>query len=283
MISDKNIRYRVIKDKIFFGMILTGSLVIIVPLFYILYYLISKGISSINWEFISSLPKPPGETGGGILNALVGTLILIALSSLLSVAPSITLGIYLAEQRKTRLSQAVRIGVDILQGVPSIVIGIIAYIWVVRPMGGFSAFSGGIALALMMIPIIAKSTEESLKLVPNKLKEASLALGVPYYKTVIKVILPTGFSGILSGILLSIARISGETAPLLFTAFGSPFMNADIFKPISNLPLLIFNYAGSPYPHWHDMAWGASFLLLMFVLFLNIIARIISRRWKVQF
>jgi phosphate transport system permease protein len=150
-------------------------------------------------------------------------------------------------------------------------------------MGGFSTLSGGIALALMMIPIIAKSTEESLKLVPNKLKEASLALGVPYYKTVIKVILPTGFSGILSGILLSIARISGETAPLLFTAFGSPFMNADIFKPISNLPLLIFNYAGSPYPHWHDMAWGASFLLLMFVLFLNIIARIISRRWKVQF
>jgi phosphate transport system permease protein len=150
-------------------------------------------------------------------------------------------------------------------------------------MGGFSTLSGGIALAIMMLPVIAKSTEESLKLVPHTIKEASIALGVPYYKTILRVVLPAGLSGIITGILLSIARIAGETAPLLFTAFGNPFMNLNIMKPMNSLPLLIFNYAGSPYKEWHALAWGASFILVLLVLLLNIITKVITRKWKVQF
>ncbi|MGN6540686.1 MAG: phosphate ABC transporter permease PstA, partial [Ginsengibacter sp.] len=176
-----------------------------------------------------------------------------------------------------------RLAVDVLQGIPSIVIGIIIYEWIVRPMGGFSAFSGSVALALMMLPSIVKSTEETLKLLPESLKEASLALGVPYYKTMMKVIVPTGLSGILTGVILSISRVIGETAPLLFTAFGSPFMTTDIFKPMSSLPLIIFNYATSPYEDWHQLAWGASMLLILMILILNIISKIVQRKWKVQF
>ena len=173
--------------------------------------------------------------------------------------------------------------VEVLQGIPSIVIGIIAYIWVVKPMGTFSALSGGAALAIMMLPVIVRSTEETLNLIPDTLREASLSLGVPYYSTVLKVVLPAGISGILTGILLSVARIAGETAPLLFTAFGSPFMNYNLLKPINSLPLLIFNYATSPYPEWHSLAWGASLVLVTFVLAANIISKMFSRKWKIQF
>jgi phosphate transport system permease protein len=172
---------------------------------------------------------------------------------------------------------------EILQGIPSIVIGIIAYSWVVISMGTFSAFSGAAALAIMMLPVVVRSTEETLKLIPEALREASLALGVPYGRTVIKVIIPAGLTGILSGVLLGIARIAGETAPLLFTAFGSPYMNVNIFKPVDSLPLLIFNYATSPYPEWHAMAWGASFVLIIIVLGLNFFTKVITRRWKVRF
>jgi phosphate transport system permease protein len=173
--------------------------------------------------------------------------------------------------------------VDVLQGIPSIVLGIIIYLWIVRPTGHFSALSGSIALAIMMLPPIIKSTEETLKLIPDTLKEASLSLGVPYYKTILKVVLPMGLSGILSGSLLSISRVAGETAPLLFTAFGNPFVNTNILKPMSSLPLLIFNYAGSAYEDWHKLAWGASFVLIMLILFLNIVTKIFERRWKIQF
>ena len=167
-----------------------------------------------------------------------------------------------------------RLSIEILQGIPSIVIGIIAYVWVVLPMGSFSALSGGVALGIMMLPVIVMATEETLKLVPDSLREASLALGVSYPRTILKVILPAGLSGILSGILLGIARVAGETAPLLFTAFGSPFMNQNILKPINSLPLTIFNYATSPYPEWHTLAWGASFVLIAFVLGLNLITKV---------
>jgi phosphate transport system permease protein len=163
------------------------------------------------------------------------------------------------------------------------VIGIIAYIWLVVSMGSFSALSGGVALGLMMLPIIITATEETLKLIPESLREASLALGVSYPRTIVKVILPAGVSGILTGILLSISRVTGETAPLLFTAFGSPFMNVNILKPINSLPLMIFNYATSPYPDWHTLAWGASFILIVLVLGLNLFTKVVTKRWKVQF
>ena len=172
--------------------------------------------------------------------------------------------------------------VDVLQGIPSIVIGIVIYFWLVKPIGTFSAFSGSVALAIMMLPIIIRSTEETLKLIPFSLKEAGLALGLPYHRVILKVIVPCGVSGILSGIMLSVARIAGETAPLLFTAFGNPYISTNIGKPMQSLPLLIFNYATSPYEDWHNLAWGASLILLIWVLMLNILTKLSTRRWNVQ-
>jgi phosphate transport system permease protein len=252
-------------------------------MFLILFLITKNGISVVNWEFLSQLPKPVGEIGGGISNAILGTLWLIVLSFIFSVPLGIFAGIFLSEYRAGRLAYLTRLSIEILQGIPSIVIGIIAYVWVVLPMGSFSALSGGVALGIMMLPVIVMATEETLKLIPDSLREASLALGVSYSRTIMKVILPAGLSGILSGILLGIARVAGETAPLLFTAFGSPFMNQNILKPISSLPLTIFNYATSPYPEWHTLAWGASLVLITFVLGLNLITKLVTKRWKVQF
>jgi len=252
-------------------------------LFLILYYITKNGIAVIDWNFLSSLPRPIGEPGGGVFNAIVGTLMLIILSSVISIPCGIAAGIYLSENKAGKLASGIRLSVVVLQGTPSIVIGIIAYIWIVAPLRTFSALSGGIALSIMMLPVIVKTTEETLKLIPYHLKEASLALGVPYYRTILKVILPSGISGILTGILLSVARITGETAPLLFTAFGNQFMNTNIFKPIDSLPYRIFYYAMSPYPEWHSFAWGASFILVVLTLALNLIARGISVKWKTRF
>ncbi len=281
--KQSSLKARIVKDKVFKGLIILLAFISIMPMLFILYYITRNGISVINWHFLFSLPKPVGESGGGILNAIIGTCILVALSAVLSIPLGLFAGIYLSEYRETKVAYLVRLSVEVLQGTPSIVIGIIAYVWIVMPMRGFSAISGGIALGVMMLPVIIKTTEETLKLIPYHLKEASLALGVPYYRTILKVVLPAGMDGILTGILLSIARITGETAPLLFTAFGSPFMDVNILKPVNSLPLLIFTYATSPYPEWHTFAWGASFILVMLVLFLNLIARGVSLRWKVRF
>jgi len=252
-------------------------------MFFILFFITSKGISVINWRFLTELPKPVGEMGGGISNAIIGTVMLIGIATAFSVPVGILAGIFLSENRKRRFASLIRLCAETLQGIPSIVIGIIAYIWLVVSMGSFSAFSGGVALGLMMLPVIITATEETLKLIPESLREASLGLGVSYPRTILKVILPAGVSGIVTGILLSIARIAGETAPLLFTAFGSPFMNLNILKPMNSLPLMIFNYATSPYPEWHTLAWGASFILIVFVLGLNFFTKVVTRRWKVQF
>jgi phosphate transport system permease protein len=252
-------------------------------MFFILFFITRKGISVINWSFITHLPKPVGETGGGISNAIIGTFMLIGIATAFSVPVGVLAGIFLSENRKGRLASITRMCVETLQGIPSIVIGIIAYIWLVFTMGSFSALSGGVALGMMMLPVIITAAEETLKLIPHSLREASLALGVSYPRTILKVILPAAVSGILTGILLSIARVSGETAPLLFTAFGNPFMNLNILKPINSLPLMIFNYATSPYPEWHTLAWGASFILIVLVLGLNLFTKVVTRRWKVQF
>jgi len=279
----RSVHERIFFDRLFKGLVITLSFVIILPMFFILYFIIRNGIAVVNWSFLVSLPKPMGEAGGGISNALVGTVILILIASVISIPLGILTGIYLSEYKKGRFSYLSRLSLEILQGIPSIVIGIIAYVWIVVPMGSFSALSGGIALAIMMLPVIVMATEETLKLIPDSLKEASLALGVPYPRTILKVVLPAGLSGIVTGIILGVARIAGETAPLLFTAFGSPFMGTNIFKPVSSLPLLVFNYATSPYPEWHALAWGACFVLIVFVLFLNLIAKVVISRWKVQF
>ena len=280
---EKHLTGRLVKDKVFKWLVIALAFISLMPLMLILYYITRNGIAVINWEFLTQLPRPIGEPGGGIFNSIVGSLILIILSSVLSVPFGIAAGIYLSEKSEGKLAHLVRLCVVVLQGTPSIVIGIVVYTWAVATFGGFSAISGGIALSIMMLPVIIKTTEETLKLMPYALKEASLALGVPYYKTILKVILPTGISGILTGFLLSVARITGETAPLLFTAFGNQFMNYNIFKPIDSLPYRIFYYAMSPYPEWHAFAWGASFILVVVVLAFNLIARGIAIKWKVQF
>jgi phosphate transport system permease protein len=280
---EASVHRRIWVDKLFKAGIIVLSLSSIVPMFLILFLITKNGISVINWEFLSQLPKPVGETGGGISNAVFGTLWLVVLAFIFSVPLGVFAGIFLSEYRGGKVAYLTRLSIEILQGTPSIVIGIIAYVWVVLPMGSFSALSGGVALGIMMLPVIVMATEETLKLVPDTLREASLALGVSYPRTIMKVILPAGLSGILSGILLGIARVAGETAPLLFTAFGSPFMNHNILKPMSSLPLTIFNYATSPYPAWHTLAWGASFVLIAFVLGLNLITKLVTKRWKVQF
>jgi len=286
----KQVRWRIIKNDIFKGLVITISIIAIIPLFLIIAYIIQKGISVINWNFIISVTKPTGEIGGGIANALVGTIIIVLIASVFSIPIGVTTGIYLSDNRKNKLASWVRWAVELIQGVPSIVLGLIGYAWLVIPFsrmtGGkisFSALAGGITLAIMMLPTIVKSTEETLKLIPDSLKESSIALGVPYYKTILFVVLPTGLSGIVTGILLGIARISGETAPLLFTAFGNYYFSTNILKPMDSLPLMIFNYATSPYEDLHNIAWGASFILVSFVLIINIITRVVVRKWKIQF
>ncbi len=278
----KNIKYRI--GKSYGAQILTTifAFACVIPLLYILGFILKAGITKINWHFLVNVPKPVGEAGGGILNALVGSILIIFFASLIAIPIGILCGIYLSENGKSRLAYWCRLCVDILQGVPSIVIGIIAYFWLVKPLGGFSALSGSVALAIMMLPIVIRSTEETLKLLPSSLQEAAFALGLPFHRVIFKVVVPVGISGILSGVMLSIARITGETAPLLFTAFGNPYLSFNMTKPMHSLPLLIFNYATSPYTDWHDLAWGASLILLLWVLFLNIFTKLITRKWKVQ-
>ena len=281
--SGEKIKLRIAKDKGFTAIVVLFSFLSMVPLLLILMYIIGNGVSSLSWEFLVELPKPVGEQGGGIANAIVGSLLLVAIASLPAIPLGVSVGIYLSEHSAGRISTLARLAVEVLHGTPSVVIGIIVYLWLVMTMGRFSALSGGIALGIMMLPVIVRSTEETLKLIPDSLKEASLALGVPYHRTILKVILPAGLSGIMTGVMIGVARIAGETAPLLFTAFGNPFSNWNITKPVNALPLLIYNYATSPYPEWHAIAWGASCVLVGLVLMLNIVARIIARRWKVQF
>ena len=276
-------KWRIIKDRGFKAGVIVVSFLSIVPLLLILFYIIKNGLYSFTWDFLIEIPKPVGEKGGGISNAIVGSFLLVIIASIPSIPLGIASGVYLSEHKQSKLAYWGRLAVEVLQGTPSIVIGIIAYLWVVVPMGGFSALSGGIGLGIMMLPMVIKTTEETLNLIPESLKEGALALGVPYYRTMLRVILPAGLSGIVTGVLLGMARVAGETAPLLFTAFGNAFMNWNVIKPVNALPLLIYNYATSPYPEWHRLAWGASCILVGFVLSLNLFVRILTRRWKIQF
>ncbi len=272
------LQLRLLKDRLFRLYLLGCALLLLLPLALILYFIIRNGIGVIDWSFLTELPPPPGELGGGIANALVGSLLLVLIASGMSIPFGVAVGTFLAEYKTSKLATPVRICIEILQGIPSIVIGIIAYLWIVVPMGGFSAISGGIALGIMMLPMVIRSTEETLNLIPHTLKEASLGLGVPYYRTMLKVIIPTGLNGIMTGVLLGVARVAGETAPLLFTAFGNPFFTLDVRQPVNSLPLLIYNFATSPYPVWQQMAWGASLVLIAIVLGLSIGTRMLIKK-----
>ncbi|MEO6980944.1 MAG: phosphate ABC transporter permease PstA [Mucilaginibacter sp.] len=279
---DARIGIRNTKSMLFKGLIVFLAFLITLPLIVVLLYIIKQGVTQVNWHFLTHVPTPVGEPGGGIANALVGSLLMVGMASVVSIPVGILTGIYLSENPHTKLAYWSGLCVDVLQGVPSIVIGIVVYLWIVKPLGSFSAIAGSCALAIMMLPIVIRSTEQTLRLLPPSLKEAALSLGVPYHRVIIKVIVPCGFAGILSGIMLSVARIIGETAPLLFTALGNTYLSYAVTKPMESLPHVIYTYATSPYDDWHNLAWGASFILLMFVLILNITTKLITRKWNIQ-
>lgn len=274
MHSPSNIRARLVKNRLFEIGIFIPGLLVLAPFLLVLYHVVRNGIRVINWELFIHLPKPVGEVGGGIANAILGTITIVLIAAVVSVPTGVSAGIYLAEFRRSRLARITRMATGLLQSVPSIVIGIVMYTWIVVPLRSFSALAGGIALAVMMFPIIVKSTEETVSLVPASLKEASTALGARYHMTILRIVVPTSLSGIVSGITLAGARVAGETAPLLFTAFGNPFFNFNILKPIAAVPLVIYDYAKSPYDSWIELAWGASFVLIVLVLLLNLTVRL---------
>jgi phosphate transport system permease protein len=277
----RSVKYRIGKNYGFKALVMIFAFACVVPLLFILFFIVSKGIAQINWHFLTRVPKPVGEPGGGIANALVGSVLIVIIAAVIAIPIGILGGIYLSENKKSRLAYWSRLCTDVLQGVPSIVIGIVAYFWIVKPFG-FSALSGSIALAIMMLPIVVRSTEETLKLLPSSLQEAAFALGMPFHRVIFKVILPVGTSGILSGVMLAVARISGETAPLLFTALGNNYLSWNIFGTMHSLPKLIYDYSTSAYDEWKNLAWGASFVLLLWVLLLNLLTKLITRKWKVQ-
>src|SRR5229473_585505 len=250
----------------------------LLPLAMILFYVIKQGFTSLNWAFFTHMPKPVGEPGGGMANAIVGTLILIGLAALFAVPVGCICGIHLAEYPASRFSSVVRFAADVLNGVPSIVIGIFAYGIVVLPVKRFSAIAGGVALGLLMIPVVVRTTEELLRLVPAGLREGALALGATRSRAVFSVLVPAALPGILTGILVATARVAGETAPLLFTSFNNRFWSTNVAQPMASLTVQVFTYAISPYEDWHRQAWAGAFLLVMMILSLSIIARFAVRR-----
>ena len=250
----------------------------IMVLVLVLGYAVVRGASALNLDFFTQGARPVGVAGGGMRNEIIGTLVLVGLGSLFALPVGLLAGIFLAEFAGARTATSVRFAADILAGVPSIVVGVFAYAIVVRPLLSYSAFAGGVALAIIMIPIVARTAEESLRLVPNSMREAALALGITRWRAVLSVIVPGALTGILTGIMLAVARIAGETAPLLFTALGSFWGFQGLFRPIGALPLQIYNYALSPYADWQRQAWAGAFLLIMVVLVISILVRRIGSR-----
>jgi len=258
------------------GLSLLCALVVIAPLGLVLFYLIKSGASAVDWNFFTHLPKPVGEVGGGMANAIVGTLVLLGIASAIGVPVGVLGGVYLSEFGNEKANWWIRFGADILNGVPSIVWGIVAYALIVVPMKGFSAYAGGFALGLMMIPLIIRTTEEVLLLVPNGYREAALALGISRWKMIVRIVMKTALKGIVTGVLLASARISGETAPLLFTAFGNRFWTHNLSDPIAALPLQIFSYAISPYDDWHRQAWAGALVLILMIFVINVGVRALT-------
>lgn len=285
-----SLRYRTIKNKVFFYTTCFLASLTVIPLFAIIWELIKKGYKQINWNFLTEsapstldamLARGTGDIiPGGIANGITGTLLMVVLAAIIAIPIGIMVGIHLSEHPKTKFSNITRFLTDLIQGSPSIVIGIIAYAWVVKPLGSYSALAGSVALSIMMLPLIVRSTEETLKMLPGSLKEAGLALGASYTSVILKVLLPAAFGGLFTGILLAISRVMGETAPLMLTALGSTAINWDVLKPTSAVPLLIWEFYNDP--NLIDMIWSSSLFLLMLILTLNIIAKQIAKKWRVQ-
>jgi phosphate transport system permease protein len=254
-----------------------AALLVIAPLALVFYHLLVSGIGSVNWDFFVHLPKPVGEIGGGMANAIVGSGELLGLASLVGVPVGVLGGVYLAEYGGARTNAMLRFVADVLNGVPSIIWGVVVYGLIVLRFRSFSALAGGLALGLMMIPLIMRTTEEVLLLVPNGYREASLALGVSRWKTIVHIVMKTASRGIITGILLAFARVAGETAPLLFTAFGNRFWNHSLREPIAALPLQIFTYSISPYEDWHRQAWAGALVLVIMIFSINTLVRLLTR------
>ena len=257
---------RSVTDHLMTGLSILTVIVVLTPLFAIFTYLLYRGIGSINWAFLTQTPKPVGESGGGMANAIVGSGFILALASLIGVPIGVGAGIYVAEFGRNRFGDAIRFTADVLNGVPSIVIGIVAYAIVVLHQKHFSALAGGVALSIMMIPTITRTTEDMLLLVPQSLREAAYGLGIRRWRTTLSIVLRTATSGVITGIMLAFARVAGETAPLLFTAFGNQFWNLNANQPTAALPLQIFNYAISPYDEWHRQAWAGALVLIILIV-----------------
>jgi phosphate transport system permease protein len=271
------LKKRVIVNRLMNLLAGAAALLVILPLVLVFGFLVYQGGSSLNLEFFTHLPKPVGEAGGGMANAIVGTLILIALACCVGLPIGILGGLYLAEARDPRLPWVVRFLADVLNGVPSIVIGIFAYTVVVLPMRRFSALAGGVALGVIMVPIVLRTTEEIVRLVPASLREAGLALGLPNWKVTLRIVLVTARAGIVTGVMVAIARIAGETAPLLFTAFGNRFWHSGLDQPVAALALQIFAYAISPFDDWHRQAWAGALVLISMVFLVSLGARLATR------
>ena len=268
---------RHLTDRVVRSLCVLGTIVALVPLFSVLWYVLVRGIGGINLDFFTELPKPVGESGGGMGNAVLGTLKLVGLAGLFGIPPGVLAGIYLAEFGHSKFARAVRFAADVMSGVPSITVGLFVYSLVVVTTKHFSALAGGFALAILMLPMVTRTTEELLKLVPESLREAALGLGVPKWRATLRIMLRTALPGIAVGIMLSVARVAGETAPLLFTAFNNRFWSTGVNEPTASLSVNIYTNAVSPYEDWHRQAWAAALVLLMTVLVLNVSARFLVR------
>ncbi len=269
---------RSVADRLATGFAALAALIVMIPLIAIFGYLIYRGASALNWAFLTQAPKPVGETGGGIGNAIAGSAVILAVASAIGIPLGVGAGIYLAEYGRGRLATVVRFIADVLNGVPSIVMGIAVYALVVVQQKHFSAFAGGVALGIMMIPTITRATEEMLLMVPRPIREAALGLGIPEWRTIVSVTLRTASAGIITGIMLAFARVAGETAPLLFTAFGNQFWNFKLSEPTAALPLQIFTYAISPYEEWHQQAWAGALVLIVLIVGTVFLVRLVASR-----
>jgi phosphate transport system permease protein len=262
------------------GLMIGAVIVALAPLFFILANLVIKGASSLSLDFFTKTPAPAGETGGGVAHAIIGTLMIVGVASLIGLPIGIAAGIYCAEYPGSRLTWITRFVADVLNGTPSIVVGVFAWAWIVATQKHFSALAGSAALAMLMIPMVLRTTEEMIKLVPNSLREAALALGYPRWRTSLSIIVRTTLPGIVTGSLLAVARIAGETAPLLFTALGSQYLSYRLNQPMAALPLTVFTYATGPFEEWHQFAWAAALVLILVVLLLSIGARLAVNRGR---
>ena len=267
--------WRKAKNLLFHASLYIAALVVLLPLFLIVSYVFKMGASSLNLEFFTALPRPVGETGGGMRHAITGTLYLVGIGSLLSIPTGLLCGIYLSEFGKGKVATLLRFSIDMLTGVPSIIIGIFAYILIVVPFKSFSAIAGGVALSIIILPIVCRSTEEILKLIPGHIREAGLALGLPRWRVILNIVVRGNLSSLITGVMLAISRAAGETAPLLFTAFGNMYLSYRVDEPMASLPVQIYQYAISPFDDWRRQAWAGAFVLIALVLGINLIARVL--------